>query len=445
MKDAYSFDIDDEGLDASYDSQRAAYQRIFDRLGLPYVICAAMSGAMGGSRSEEFLHPCEIGEDTFVRAPSGYAANAEAVVTPAPDPVDASHVPAADVRDTPDAGTIEDLVRVSNELYPREDRPWEAKDTLKSVVLTLVHPGGEREVVNLGIPGDREVDMKRVEASFAPAEVEMATAEDLAQHPELVPGFLGPQACGPNYEGRTVDADGNLSGSVRFLVDPRVVDGTAWIAGGNAVGKHVYNLVMGRDFTADGTVEAAQIRQGDPSPDGSGPLQLARGIEIGHIFQLGRKYAQALDLKVLDQNGKSQVVTMGSYGIGVSRVLAALAEFYHDEKGLSWPMVVAPFHLQVVAAGKGEEIFSTAADISAAVSKAGFDVLYDDRKKVSAGVKFADSELMGMPYVLVVGRGLKQGVVELRDRRGKSAREIPVADAAQVIKAQLEANLEANE
>ncbi|WIK65296.1 proline--tRNA ligase [Gleimia hominis] len=445
MKDAYSFDIDDEGLDASYDSQRAAYQRIFDRLGLPYVICAAMSGAMGGSRSEEFLHPCEIGEDTFVRAPSGYAANAEAVVTPAPDPVDASHVPAADVRDTPDAGTIEDLVRVSNELYPREDRPWEAKDTLKSVVLTLVHPGGEREVVNLGIPGDREVDMKRVEASFAPAEVEMATAEDLAQHPELVPGFLGPQACGPNYEGRTVDADGNPSGSVRFLVDPRVVDGTAWIAGGNAVGKHVYNLVMGRDFTADGTVEAAQIRQGDPSPDGSGPLQLARGIEIGHIFQLGRKYAQALDLKVLDQNGKSQVVTMGSYGIGVSRVLAALAEFYHDEKGLSWPMVVAPFHLQVVAAGKGEEIFSTAADISAAVSKAGFDVLYDDRKKVSAGVKFADSELMGMPYVLVVGRGLKQGVVELRDRRGKSAREIPVADAAQVIKAQLEANLEANE
>ncbi|MDT3767903.1 proline--tRNA ligase [Gleimia hominis] len=445
MKDAYSFDIDDEGLDASYDSQRAAYQRIFDRLGLPYVICAAMSGAMGGSRSEEFLHPCEIGEDTFVRAPSGYAANAEAVVTPAPDPVDASHVPAADVRDTPDAGTIEDLVRVSNELYPRADRPWEAKDTLKSVVLTVVHPGGEREVVNLGIPGDREVDMKRVEASFAPAEVEMATAEDLAQHPELVPGFLGPQACGPNYEGRTVDADGNPSGSVRFLVDPRVVDGTAWIAGGNAVGKHVYNLVMGRDFTADGTVEAAQIRQGDPSPDGSGPLQLARGIEIGHIFQLGRKYAQALDLKVLDQNGKSQVVTMGSYGIGVSRVLAALAEFYHDEKGLSWPMVVAPFHLQVVAAGKGEEIFSTAADISAAVSKAGFDVLYDDRKKVSAGVKFADSELMGMPYVLVVGRGLKQGVVELRDRRGKSAREIPVADAAQVIKAELEANLEANE
>ncbi|MDO5719322.1 MAG: proline--tRNA ligase [Actinomycetaceae bacterium] len=445
MKDAYSFDIDDEGLDRSYELQRQAYQRIFERLGLPYVICEAMSGAMGGSRSEEFLHPCAIGEDTFVRSPGGYTANAEAVVTPAPEPVDATDVPASELRYTPDAGTIADLVALSNEKYPREDRPWEAADTLKSFVVTLTHPDGEKEVVNIGIPGDRDVDMKRLEAALAPAEVEIATEDDLADHPELVPGFLGPQACGPNSDQRTYDEEGNPHGSIRLLLDPRIVDGTAWIAGGNKQDHHVYNLVMGRDFTADGTIEAAEIREGDPAPDGSGPLELARGIEIGHIFQLGRKYAQALDLKVLDQNGKTQVVTMGSYGVGVSRVLAAMAESHHDDKGLSWPMIVAPFHLHVIAAGKGDEIYSTANRIAQAVSDAGFDVLYDDRPKVSAGVKFADTELLGMPYVLVVGRGLRDGVVELRDRRNGTSHDLPVDKAIEEIATILEANRESNQ
>lgn len=444
MKDAYSFDIDDEGLNASYESQRQAYQRIFERLGLEYVICSAMSGAMGGSRSEEFLHPCEIGEDTFVRSPGGYAANAEAVTTVVPDPVDASNVPAFSVHETPGAKTIEALVDYSNEHYPRAEGQWTAANMLKSVVVALTHPDGEREVVVIAIPGDREVDMKRVEAAVSPAEVEMAGAADFEKHPELVAGYLGPQACGPNSPLRVVSEDGSISGSVRLLVDPRVVEGTAWIAGGNEVDKHVYNLVMGRDFTADGTIEAAEIREGDPAPDGSGPLELARGIEIGHIFQLGRKYAKALDLKVLDQNGKTQVVTMGSYGVGVSRVLAALAESCNDENGLAWPMILAPFHLQVLATGKGDELFETAGAIAQAVSDAGFDVLYDDRPKVSAGVKFADAELLGMPYVLVVGRGLKDGVVELRDRRNGSARELPVAEATAEILRVLEENRESN-
>ncbi|EEH63914.1 proline--tRNA ligase [Gleimia coleocanis DSM 15436] len=444
MKDAYSFDIDQEGLNTSYDLQRQAYQRIFERLGLEYVICSAMSGAMGGSRSEEFLHPCEIGEDTFVRSPGGYAANAEAVTTPVPAPVDATNVPAFSVHETPGAKTMEALVEYSNEHYPRAEGDWTAANMLKSVVVALTHPDGEREVMVIAIPGDREVDMKRVEAAVSPAEVEMASAADFENHPELVAGYLGPQACGPNSPLRTVDEDGKISGSVRLLVDPRVVEGTSWIAGGNEVDKHVYNLVMGRDFTADGTIEAAEIREGDPAPDGSGPLELARGIEIGHIFQLGKKYAEALDLKVLDQNGKTQVVTMGSYGVGVSRVLAALAESCNDENGLAWPMILAPFHLQVLATGKGEELFETAGSIAKAVSDAGFDVLYDDRPKVSAGVKFADAELLGMPYVLVVGRGLKDGVVELRDRRNGTAVELPVAEASAEILRVLEENRESN-
>ncbi|MDO5049743.1 MAG: proline--tRNA ligase [Actinomycetaceae bacterium] len=440
MKDSYSFDIDDEGLDKSYDLHREAYQRIFDKLGLPFAICEAQSGAMGGSRSEEFLYPNPMGEDTFVRSPGGYAANAEAVTTVVPDPVDASDVPAKELRSTPGASTIASLVDLSNEMYPREDRPWTAADMLKSFVVTLTHPDGTREVVNIGIPGDRDVDEKRLEAAFAPAEVELATPEDLAKHPELVPGYLGPEVCGPNSDKRYIDEDGNPQGSIRFLVDPRVVEGTSWIAGGNKVDHHVYNLVMGRDFTADGTIEAAEIKEGDPAPDGSGPLELARGIEIGHIFQLGRKYAEALDLKVLDQNGKSQVVTMGSYGLGVSRVVAAMVESHHDDLGLSWPMIVAPFHLQVVAAGKGEEIAQTAKQLAQAASDAGFEVLFDDRPKVSAGVKFADAELLGMPYVLVVGRGLKEGVVELRDRRAGTSRELKVAEAEAALIEELEQN-----
>ena len=356
MKDAYSFDVHDEGLDVQYQTMRDAYEKIFNRLGLDYVICSAMSGAMGGSRSEEFLHPTEIGEDTFVRAASGYAANAEAVTTTQAEDVDFSDVPAAQVYETPESTTIEALVDVANKLLPR-DTPWEAKDTLKNVVLALSHPGGEKEVIVVALPGDRDVDLKRVEAALAPAEVDVAGPEDLKNHPELVPGYIGPEVIGPNSPNRVVDEDGNISGSVRFLVDPRIARGSAWVTGANENEKHVFNLVYGRDFEADGTIEAVEIREGDPAPDGSGPLELARGIEVGHIFQLGRKYAEALDLKVLDENGKSQVVTMGSYGLGVTRVLAALAEKNHDDLGLAWPINIAPAHIHVLATGKGSAVF----------------------------------------------------------------------------------------
>jgi prolyl-tRNA synthetase len=436
MKDAYSFDVDDAGLEASYQRQREAYQRIFSRLGLDYVIVAAMSGAMGGSRSEEFLTPTPIGEDTFVRSPGGYAANVEAVTTPVPDPVPYDDAPAAHVEDTPDTPTIESLVALANARFPRPDRPWTAADTLKNVVIALTHPDGERELVVIGLPGDREVDLKRLEAAVSPAEVVPATEEDFAAHPELVKGYIGPAVIGVANTGR--------EDAIRYLLDPRVVPGTRWITGANVEGRHVFDLVAGRDFTGDGVVEAAEVRAGDPAPDGSGPLELARGIEMGHIFALGRKYSEALGLKVLDENGKAVTVTMGSYGIGVSRAVAALAEANHDDAGLAWPIQVAPVQVHLVATGKDEAVFTAAAELAADLHGAGVEVLYDDRPRVSPGVKFADAELLGAPVVVVVGRGLAEGNVELRLRRPADAEvlgvevrdgrpvseQVPVADAA---------------
>lgn len=417
MKDSYSFDLTDQGLEHSYALHRGAYRRVFTRIGLDYVICHALSGPMGGSASEEFLFPCAVGEDTFVKSPGGYAANAEAVTTIAPQPLPYDDAPAAEVRPTPDSTTIETLVDQANKLYPRSDRPWEASDTLKNVVVVADYPDGHKEVLVIGVPGNREVDMKRLEASLSPADVRMAEAKDLEAYPDLVPGYIGPQVIGPNSPKRTTDADGNPAGSPRYLIDPRIVPGTRWVTGANQAGMHVFNLVCGRDFTADGTIEAAEVLEGDPAPDGSGPLTLERGIEIGHIFALGRKYAQALGLSVLDENGKAQVVTMGSYGIGVSRLVAAIAEENHDERGLMWPLNIAPFQVHVLATGKDPEIFATAEKLACQLDAAGIQVLYDDRPKASAGVKFKDAELLGMPFALVVGKGLAEGKVEIRQRR----------------------------
>jgi len=415
MKDSYSFDVDDAGLAVSYQKHRDAYISAFTRLGLDFVIVSATSGAMGGSRSEEFLCPLEVGEDTFVRSTQGdYAANVEAVLTPAPEPLPWDDLPRAHVEPTPGTPTIEALVARADELYPRPDRPWHASDTLKNVVFTLTHPDGRREPLAVGVPGDREVDPRRLEASVAPAQAEPFTEEDFAAHPLLVRGYIGPGVLGE--EGPS---------GIRYLLDPRVAPGTRWITGADERDKHVFDLVAGRDFTADGTIEAAEVRQGDPSPDGSGTLVLARGIEIGHIFQLGRKYARALDLKVLDAHGRLVTVTMGSYGIGVSRAMAAVAESNHDELGLCWPREIAPADVHVVATGKDREVFDTAERISRGLLRAGVRVLLDDRPKVSPGVKFKDAELMGVPTILVVGRGLSEGQVEVRDRR--TGKKEPVA------------------
>jgi prolyl-tRNA synthetase len=434
MKDAYSFDYTDAGLDASYQAQRDAYERIFQRLGLEYVIVQADAGAMGGSRSEEFLHPTAVGEDTFVRSAGGYAANVEAYTTAAPEPIPFDGLPEPVIFDSPNTPTIQTLVDHTNAHLAApapgiagpattDASEWTAAHTLKNVVLALTHLDGTRELVVIGVPGDRDVDDKRVEVAFAPAAVEPATEDDFENNPLLVKGYIGPWS-----ETGPILGEESATG-IRFLLDPRVVDGTAWVTGANIDQKHVHSLVAGRDFTGDGFVEVATVRDGDPAPDGSGPVSLARGMEIGHVFQLGRKYAQALGLQVLDENGKLVTVTMGSYGIGVTRILAIIAELNNDPKGLIWPESVAPFDVHVVATGKDPVAFELAETISSKLEASGLDVVYDDRAKVSPGVKFADAELIGVPRILIVGRGAAEGQVELWDRRSGDREVVAVDDA----------------
>ena len=428
MKDAYSFDYTDAGLDLSYQAQRDAYERIFTRLGLEYVIVKADAGAMGGSRSEEFLHPTPVGEDTFVRTDGGYAANVEAFETLPAEPRSFDGLTPAEVLATPDTPTIATLVEVANAKHPRPDgRAWTAADTLKNVVLALTTLDGTRELVVVGLPGDRGVDMKRAEVAFAPAEVEPATDADFAKNPGLVKGYIGPWS-----------ADGAVLGTesstkIRFLLDPRVADGSGWITGANEQGHHVFGLVAGRDFTADGLAQVAEVVAGDPAPDGSGPVELARGMEIGHVFQLGRKYAEALGLKVLDENGKLVTVTMGSYGVGITRIMAVIAESTNDGKGLVWPANVSPFDVHVVAAGKEPIVWETAESLVGALEESGKDVLFDDRPKVSPGVKFGDAELLGVPLIVIVGRGAVDGKVELWDRRTNDRTPYTVAELVEVL------------
>jgi prolyl-tRNA synthetase len=416
MKDSYSFDIDDAGLDESYQRHRDAYIRIFDRLGFDYVIVKATSGAMGGSKSEEFLAKADVGEDTYVRCTNcDYAANVEAVQVRPPAAIAYDDAPDAHAEQTPDTPTIESLVAHLNEKLPRDDRPWTAGDTLKNVLVVLKHPDGTREPIAIGLPGDREVDQKRLEGQLEPIEVEPMDEAAIAQHPTLVKGYIGPGVLGEK----------NASG-IRYLVDPRIVDGTRWVTGADVAGSHVLDLVAGRDFTPDGTIEAAEVRDGDPCPNcDDGTLESARGIEMGHIFQLGRKYADALGLQVLDENGKLVTVTMGSYGIGPSRAVAAIAEGTLDELGLAWPRNVAPADVHLVATGKDEAIFAAADRIAVELSQQGIAVLYDDRPKVSPGVKFKDAELIGVPTIVVVGRNLVEGTVEVRDRRTGEREEVP--------------------
>jgi len=412
MKDSYSFDLTDEGLSKSYQDHRDAYIRIFDRLGLEYVVVSATSGAMGGSASEEFLAVAETGEDTFVRSTeSGYAANVEAVTTPVPAEQSIDDKPAAQVHHTPNTPTIETLVDFLN---ANTDRKFTAADTLKNVLVKLKQPGKPVELLAIAVPGDREVDFKRLEAAMEPAEVAMVDEADFAKNSFLVKGYIGPAA---------IQANG-----IRFLADPRVVKGTAWVTGADKADHHVVDLVVGRDFTPDGVIDVAEVREGDPSPDGKGVLVAARGIEIGHIFQLGRKYADAFSLDALGPDSKPVRITMGSYGVGVSRLVAAIAEQSYDERGLIWPRNVAPADVHVVVAGKDETLAQAGEDFAKQLDAKGVKVLLDDRK-ASPGVKFADAELVGIPTILVIGRGLANGVVEVKDRKSGDRVEVPVAEA----------------
>ena len=427
MKDSYSFDIDDDGLARSYQRHRDAYISTFDRLGLPFVIVSATSGAMGGSASEEFLAPIDVGEDTFVRCTScGYAANTEAVesaIVAAPDAT--TPTPPASVVDTPGTPTIATLVDHLNAHLPRDDREWAAADTLKNVVVMLHKPDGSTEPLAIGVPGDRDVDMKRLEAAVAPAEVAAFDENDFATHPALTKGYIGPGALGAS----------SASG-IRYLVDPRIVDGSAWVTGANQAGQHVIGLVAGRDFAADGTIDVAEVREGDPCPQCDGSLTIARGIEIGHIFQLGWKYAAALELRIPAESGELVTPTMGSYGIGVSRAVAAIAETHHDEFGLCWPREIAPADVHLIIAGRdGGPQRPVAERLATEFGAAGLRVLFDDREGVSPGVRFKDAELIGVPTIVVAGRGIDDGLVEVKDRRSGERIDVDIDAVVEHVRA----------
>ncbi|MDF0375396.1 MULTISPECIES: proline--tRNA ligase [Streptomyces] len=399
MKDSYSFDTTDEGLAEAYQLHRAAYIRIFERLGLDHRVVSAVSGAMGGSASEEFLAPAPAGEDTFVDCPNcDYAANTEAVTYKVTDVADAAAAGSVEELDTPDTPTIESLAAHLG--VP-------ASATLKNLLIKV-----DGEIVAVGVPGDREVDMGKLGEHLAPAVVELVTAEDFVERPDLVRGYVGPQGLE----------------KVRYIADPRVAAGTAWITGANKEGKHAKNVVAGRDFEVDDYLDVVVVEAGDPCPNCGTGLQVDRAIEIGHIFQLGRKYADIFSLDVLGQQGKPVRVTMGSYGIGVSRAVAALAEQTADDKGLCWPREIAPADVHVVAAGKALQT-ELALDVSEKLNAAGLRVLVDDRAGVSPGVKFTDSELIGVPKILVAGRRSAEGVLELKDRRTGEREELTVDEA----------------
>ena len=415
MKDAYSFDLDDAGLASSYARQRGAYQRIFDRLGLRYVIVSAMAGAMGGSHSEEFLAVADTGEDDYVACENGdYAANTEAVVTPAVPAVEGDHPP-LQLLDTPDTPTIETLVaRLTAD--GTLGRPATAADTLKNVVVKLREPGrADWQPLVIGVPGDREVDLRRVAAALYPTEVAVFEAADFARHPELVRGYIGPQAL--------------TRLGFRYLVDPRVAPGTAWVTGANEPDRHAAYVVAGRDFVPDGTVEAADVRAGDPCPVCGGPLRINRGIEIGHIFELGRRYTDAFELDAAGPDGQPIRLTMGSYGVGVSRAVAAVAEQAADDDGLIWPAELAPYDVHLIPVGRGGEPLAAAERAAGELEAAGLRVLLDDRA-ASPGEKFADADLLGMPTQVVFGRSLAAGEVEVKDRRTGERSTVPLSGLA---------------
>ena len=408
MKDSYSFDLDDEGLAISYEKHRAAYIKTFTRLGLKFNIVSAVSGAMGGSRSEEFLAPCSTGEDTYVLCEKcGYAANVEAMVTKVA-PYSGSPAGSPEIFDSPNTPTIDTLVELLNTKFGPGHK---GSDTLKNVMLMA-----DTKAISVLVPGDREVDLKRLQANFPGVkEIRVFEDADFAKFPGLVKGYIGPQ-----------DAKKN---GIEVLADPRIVPGSHWVTGANTKDKHVRFLTNGRDFEVDRYIEAAEVRAGDTCPECTTPVIIDRAIEIGHIFQLGRKYAQALDLTVLDKDGKSRVVTMGSYGIGVSRAVAAIAEQTHDEIGLSWPREVAPADVHIIATGKEDEVFKTAQTLAEDLEEKGLRIMFDDRRDPSAGVKFKDSELIGIPYIVVVGKALAEGKVEFRVRKSGEKQEIELLKA----------------
>jgi prolyl-tRNA synthetase len=399
MKDAYTFDRDADGLDRSYREMYEAYERIFTRCGLDIVVVEADPGQIGGGVNHEFMARATVGEDLFVECENGdYLADTEAARPADPEPAGEPTEPLT-VLDTPDTPTIDSLAHFLG---------VEASNTLKCVLFDVA--GRTTAVL---VPGDREVSVNKLERSVFPAIVRPLNDEDFVER-GLVKGYVGPQGLGDDVE---------------IVADPVVRGGRDWVTGSNQKDRHVRGANVGRDFRVDRWEDVVEFREGDRCPIDGGRLRIGRSIVVGHIYQLGTRYSAALDAMYVDENGDRQHYVMGSYGVGISRIVAAAAEQHHDEAGLAWPKSLAPFEVVVVQATSDEATVAEATRIYQELAAAGIDVLLDDRDQ-RAGVKFADADLIGHPVQITVGsKGLAAGTVDLKQRSTAERSTVAAVDA----------------
>ncbi|WP_305813406.1 proline--tRNA ligase [Photobacterium leiognathi] len=414
MMDAYSFDIDKEGLQKSYDAMHDAYCKAFDRMGLEYRPVWADSGAIGGNGSQEFHVLAESGEDLIAfSTESDYAANIEKAEALAPAHDRAAPTVELSVIDTPNAKTIDELV---------EQHGIAIEKTIKTL---FVKASDEIDapIVALLVRGDHELnEIKAENLDWVASPLEMATEEEIRQFVNAGPGSLGPVGL-----------------ELPFIVDRTVAVMSDFAAGANIDDKHHVGINWGRDVKLGRVEDLRNVVEGDPSPCGQGTLMLKRGIEVGHIFQLGTTYSEKMNCGVLDSNGKNVILEMGCYGIGVSRVVASAIEQNNDENGIIWPDAIAPFQVSIVPMNmaKSEEVKEAAEKLYAELTAAGIDVLFDDRKE-RPGVMFADHELIGIPHTIVIGnRSLENGEMEYKNRRAGTKEAVAVNDVVEFLKQKL--------
>lgn len=408
MKDAYSFHATQESLQETYDQMYETYSRIFTRLGLDFRAVRADTGSIGGNFSHEFHVLAASGEDAIVFSPGGYAANME--LAEALAPAGARPAPGEELRtvDTPGQHSIEE---VSTFLQVPASR----------CVKTLLVQGAEGGVVALVLRGDHELNTVKAEKlPEVQAPLTFATAEQVRAVAGCEPGSLGPKGL-----------------AIPVIVDHSAAHLADFVCGANVDGQHLMGVNWGRDLPEPTrTADLRNVVEGDPAPDGSGPLSITRGIEVGHIFQLGTKYSEAMEATVLDENGRSVTMIMGCYGIGVSRIVAAAIEQNNDERGIIWPTPIAPFHVALLPMNmhKSLRLREAADQLYEELTAAGIEVLYDDRE-ARPGVMFADMELIGIPHRVVIGeRGLDAGMVEYKGRRDAESRNIPLAEITGFLK-----------
>lgn len=413
MKDAYSFHLTPQSLEEGYMVMYSAYCNIFDRLGLNYRPVQADSGSIGGNRSMEFHVLANSGEDLIAFSDSSdFAANIEMAEALAPA---GERAPASEemrLVDTPNTKTIADLV---------EKFGLAIEKTVKTLFVAASEEC-DADFVALMVRGDHELnEIKAEKLPQVATPLRFATEEEIRGFMPAGPGSLGPV---------------NLP--IPVIIDRTVAAMSDFGAGANIEGKHYFGINWERDLPTPEVADLRNIVEGDASPDGKGKLVIRRGIEVGHIFQLGNKYSKEMNATVLDENGKAQVVEMGCYGIGVTRVVAAAIEQNYDSKGILWPESLAPFQVAVVPlnADRSEQVAQKSEELYAQLKQAGYDVLLDDRKE-RPGVKFADMELIGIPHRIVISdRGLQNGTLEYKARRDETSRDIPVAEILEWLKAQ---------